>query len=102
MTVEGYVYSAMDLARRPVAPVPTAIVSNDCDTTTTTTDAAGHLSIRIRRVAADEWIIVRVHASDKVACQKRNGSIPAGYRVSLFLDGGRFGSQKCGDIRVGL
>jgi hypothetical protein len=102
MTVEGYVYSAMDLARGPVSPVPAAVVSNDWDTTTTTTDAAGHFAIRIRRVAADEWIIVRVQASDKAACQKLNGSIPAGYRVSLFLDGGPLGSQECGDIRVGL
>jgi hypothetical protein len=101
-TLEGQVYATMDPVRGPVSPLPGAVVSNDWDTATTTTDAAGRFAIRVRRVAGDEWVTVRVRVGGKEACQRLTGAIPDGYRVSLFLDGGFHRTQRCGGVRVGL
>ena len=88
--LEGRVFVALD--RQP-DPVAGATVSNNWDKTTTSTDAAGHFVLRVRRVAADEFVVIRAQTDDKAACQQFNGSV--GHKIDLFLDGGRFGSQKC-------
>src|SRR5205823_2559140 len=54
-TVEGRVYARFDEVRGPADPVVGAKVSNNWDQTTATTDSSGFV-IRVRRVAADEFM----------------------------------------------
>jgi hypothetical protein len=99
IVVEGHVYAALDPVRGPVAPIVGAAVSNNWDATSTMTDSAGRFVIRVKRVAPDEFVVLHVEAREKAACQRLAGGIPSGRAVNLFLDGGRFGSQRCPESR---
>lgn len=56
--IEGRVYARLDDVRGPVGPVAGATVSNNWDQTTATTDQSGRFVIRVKRVAADEFMIL--------------------------------------------
>src|SRR5258706_4311634 len=70
--IEGHVYERLDPIKAvPVAPVSGARVSNDWDSTSTTTDHLGAFHLRVRRVAEDEWIKFTARAGDMAACERR-------------------------------
>jgi hypothetical protein len=90
--VRGRVYAAFQPdPQTPPTPLTGAIVSSD--TATATTDDAGVFRIRVKRVAADEFTTLRVTAGDRTACRRLTGSVRG--PVTIFLDGGPFGSQNC-------
>jgi hypothetical protein len=93
-TIEGGVYARLDYVRGPVDPVAGATVSNNWDQTTATTDQSGRFSIRVKRVAADEFMIIQVDAGTRTACQRLAGTASP-HSLELFLDGGPFGTQRC-------
>jgi len=94
-TVEGRVYARLDPARGPVDPVAGAKVSNSWDQTTATTDDSGRFVIRVQRVAADEFMVLRVDTMGRAACQRMAGTGIGRQTLEIFLDGGRFGHQRC-------
>ena len=69
--VSGHVY-AEDAARTPVVG---AVVSNDWGPTTATTNARGEFRLRVRRVAADEWIKFTARVGETAACHRRVGPL---------------------------
>jgi len=93
-TIEGRVYAGHDEVRGPVDPVAGATVSNNWDRTTATTDQSGRFVIRVKRVAADEFMILRVDVAGKAACRRLAGTA-TGPILEIFLDGSPFGSQRC-------
>jgi hypothetical protein len=93
-TIEGRVHARYDKVRGPVDPVGGAKVSNNWDQTTATTDSSGRFVIRVRRVAADEFMVLRVETGVKAACQRLAGT-STGHVLEIFLDGGPFGHQRC-------
>src|SRR5438093_3349160 len=93
-TIEGRVYARFDKVRGPADPVVGAKVSNNWDQTTATTDSSGSV-IRVRRVAADEFMVLRVETGAKAACQRLAGTSTGGHVLEIFLDGGPFGHQRC-------
>jgi hypothetical protein len=94
-TIEGRVYARLDNVRGPVDPVAGALVSNNWDQTTATTDQSGRFVVRVRRVAADEFMVLRVESGGKTACQRLAGTATGRDVLEIFLDGGRFGNQRC-------
>ena len=94
-TVEGHVYARRDNVRGPVDPVVGATVSNNWDRTTATTDSSGRFAIRVKRVAADEFMDLRADSGGTVACQRLAGTSRDRYVIEIFLDGGPFGHQRC-------
>ena len=94
-TIEGRVYARFDKGRGPADPVVGAKVSNNWDQTTATTDSNGHFVIRVRRVAADEFMILRVETGATAACQRLAGTSTGHQVLEIFLDGGPFGHQRC-------
>ncbi|HEV3214281.1 MAG TPA: hypothetical protein VGZ27_01080 [Vicinamibacterales bacterium] len=94
-TIEGRVYARLDTVRGPLDPVVGAKISNNWDQTITTTDSNGRFTIRVTRVAADEFVVLRVDWGVKSACQRLAGTSRDLYAVEIFLDGGRFGNQRC-------
>jgi hypothetical protein len=56
-------------------PVPGAVVANDWDGTTSTTNAQGEFRMRVRRVAADEWIKFSARAGETAGCHRRVGPL---------------------------
>ena len=93
-TIDGGVYARLDDLRGPVDPVTAATVSNNWDQTTATTDQSGRFVIRVKRVAADEFMILRVDVGGKAACRRLAGTA-TGPNLEIFLDGSPFGSQRC-------
>jgi hypothetical protein len=93
-TIEGRVYARLDDVRGPVDPVAGAAVSNNWDQTTATTDQNGRFVIRVKRVAADEFMILRVELAGRAACRRLAGTA-TGPILDIFLDGSPFGSQRC-------
>ena len=93
-TIEGRVYARLDNGREPVDPVAGATVSNNWDQVTATTDHSGRFVIRLKRVAADEFMILRVDAAGNAACRRLAGTA-AGPILEIFLDGSPFGTQRC-------
>lgn len=89
--VRGRVYAA------PAAPRPVvgASVSSDSgpDWPTTTTNDAGEFRLRVRRVADDEYITLKVAARGRVVCRRLLGSTRG--PVLLFLDQASFRSAPC-------
>src|SRR5205807_7696332 len=73
-TVEGRLYARFDEVRGPADPVVGAKVSNNWDQTTATTDSSGRFVIRVRRVAADEFMVLRVETGAQAACQRLAGT----------------------------
>jgi hypothetical protein len=96
--IEGRVYEALDPVRGPMRPIAGAAVSNNWDDATTKTDADGRFALRVRRVAADEFLSLRAQIGDKAACRRLAGG-GAGHRIDLFADGGPFRSYTCQDTR---
>jgi len=94
-TVEGRVYARFDEVRGPADPVVGAKVSNNWDQTTATTDSSGRVVIRVRLVAADEFMVLRVETGAQAACQRLAGTSTGGHVLEIFLDGGPFGHQRC-------
>ena len=73
-TMEGRVYARVDKVREPADAVAGAIVSNNWDQTTATTDSSGRFVIRVRRVAgADTFDDRSVHPAGRSSCA-RGGS----------------------------
>jgi hypothetical protein len=93
-TIQGGVYARFDNVRGPVDPVAGATVLNNWDQTTATTDQSGRFSIRVKRVAADEFMVIHVDVGAKAACQRLAGTASP-KSLDLFLDGGPFGTQRC-------
>jgi hypothetical protein len=93
-TLEGRVYARLDNVRGPVDPIVGATVSNTWDHTTATTDQSGRFRLRVKRVAADEFMVIRVDAGTKAACQRLAGTASPN-PLELFLDGAPFGTQRC-------
>jgi hypothetical protein len=99
-TIEGRVYARLDETRGPLDAVVGARVSNNWDQTTATTDSSGRFVIRVKRVALDEFVILRVEAGDRTACHRMAGTSRDRYtEIQVFLDGGRFGHQRCESSR---
>jgi hypothetical protein len=97
--VRGRVYAAFQSdPQTPPTPLTGAIVSSD--TATATTDDAGGFRVRVKRVAADEFTTLRVEAGDRTACARLTGSVRG--PVTIFLDGGPFGSQRCASRGAGV
>ena len=71
--ISGKVYERDD-AVDDLVPVAGAVVSNDWDSTTATTDAQGEYRLRVRRVAADEFIKFTAHVGERAGCHQRVGS----------------------------
>ena len=71
--ISGTVYERHD-AVDDLVPVAGAVVSNDWDSTTATTDAQGEYRLRVRRVAADEFIKFTAHVGERAGCHQRVGS----------------------------
>ena len=93
-TIEGGVYARLDDVRGPVDPVAGATVSNNWDQTTATPDQNGRFIIRVKRVAADEFMVIHVDAGAETVCQRLAGTASPS-SLELFLDGGPFGTQRC-------
>jgi hypothetical protein len=93
-TIQGRVSARLDLVRGPVDPVGGATVSNNWDQTTATTDQSGRFVIRVKHVATDEFMILRVDVASQAACRRLAGTA-AGPILEIFLDGGPFGTQRC-------
>ena len=83
--VSGRVYKELGPRGTPVNPVSAATVSNDWDSTTAMTNARGEFRLRVRRVAADEWIKIVARAGDTAACQRRLGPVER-HTVDIVLD----------------
>ena len=74
--IAGYVYDRLDSPRRsPARPVSGAVISNDWDSTTATTNDRGEFRLRVRRVAADEFIKFTARAGESAGCHRRIGSL---------------------------
>src|SRR5688572_13666620 len=72
--MSGHVYQRLGSAGPPpLSPVSGAVISNDWDSTTATTDARGEFRVRVRRVAADEWIKFTARAGESAGCHRRIG-----------------------------
>ena len=72
--ISGHVYES-DSLRRTRTPVAGAVVFNDWDSTTATTNAQGEFRLRGRRVAEDESIKFTARAGDKAGWHRRVGSL---------------------------
>jgi uncharacterized protein (UPF0297 family) len=74
--VFGHVYERLDSpGRAPANPVIGAVISNDWDSTTTTTNDRGEFRLRVRRVAADEFIELTARAGESAGCHRRIGTL---------------------------
>ena len=82
--VTGHVYDAAGGAA--LAPVAGAVVSNDWDSTTSTTNAQGEFRMRVRRVAADEFIKFSARSGERAACDLRVGPLES-RTVDVVLNG---------------
>jgi len=71
--VVGHVYDAAGHAA--LTPVAGAVVSNDWDSTTSTTNAQGEFRMRVRRVAADEFIKFSARSGETAGCHRRVGPL---------------------------
>jgi len=71
--ISGKVYERDDAVDN-LRPVAGAVVSNDWDSTTATTDAQCEYRVRVRRVAADEFIKFTAHVGERAGCHQRVGS----------------------------
>jgi hypothetical protein len=78
--VAGRVYSAERL------PVAGATVTNDWDSATAGTNARGEFRVRVRRVAADEFMKFTARADAAAGCHRRVGSLES-IPVDIVLDG---------------
>ena len=68
----------------PSEPVANAVVSNDWDATTTTTDADGSFRLPLtKRVAADEFVVVTVRTRNVVFAQPMLGALHKNVRIVL-------------------
>ena len=79
--VVGHVYESY-AAEIPVAG---AIVSNDWDSTTATTNDRGEFRLRVRQVAVDEHIKFTARSGERTAYQRRIGS-PKPTPVNIVLN----------------
>ena len=68
--ISGRVYDGADRA-----PVVGAMVSNDWDSTTATTNDLGEFRMRVRRVAADEFIKFTARSGETAGCHRRIGPL---------------------------
>ena len=59
--MQGVVYAAFDPVRGPRNPIAGAVVSDDMDGALAISDRDGRFSIRVRRIADDEFQIGRAH-----------------------------------------
>jgi len=71
--ISGHVYERLDSGER--AAVIGAVVSNDWDTTTATTNVLGEFRLRVRRVAPDEFMKFTARDGEAAACHLRVGSL---------------------------
>ena len=69
--VVGHVYDSHSANRLPVAG---AVVSNDWDSTTAKTNEQGEFRLRVRQVAADEYIKFTARSGARTAYHLRVGS----------------------------
>ena len=69
--IVGHVYDAAGRG----TPVAGAVVSNDWDSTTSTTNTQGEFHMRVRRVAADEWIKFSAWFGDTAGCHRQVGPL---------------------------
>ena len=76
----GHVYEA-DWA----APVAEAVVSNNWDSNTAITNARGEFRLRVRRVAADEFVKFTARSGERTAYHLRVGS-PKPTPVNIVLN----------------
>lgn len=72
--ISGHVYES-DSFGGARAAVAGAVVSNDWDSTTATTNAQGEFRLRVRRVAEDELIKFTARAGHKAGWHRRVGSV---------------------------
>jgi hypothetical protein len=71
--ISGHVYGGLDHSG-PSAPVPDALVSNDWDATTSTTDVNGDFRLPLsHRLADDEFVVLTVRAGDVTVRQQMIG-----------------------------
>jgi hypothetical protein len=82
--VAGHVYDAAGSAA--LTPVAGAVVSNDWDSTTSTTNAQGEFWMRVRRVAADEFIKFSARSGETAACHLRVGPLDS-RTVDVVMNG---------------
>ena len=73
--ITGHVYRGLNDHFGPFDPVNGAVVSNDWDSTTTTTDAVGYFNLPLtKRIAGDEFVVVTVRSGDIVFRQPMVGA----------------------------
>jgi hypothetical protein len=82
--ISGHVYDAA----RGAAPAAGAMVSNDWDSTTAITNVHGEFRLRVRRVAADEFIKFTARAGESEGCHQRIGTLES-IPVDIYLKGRR-------------
>jgi len=78
----GHVYEADSTGAAPVAD---AVVSNNWDSNTATTNARGEFRLRVRRVAADEFVKFTARSGERTAYHLRVGS-PKPTPVDIVLN----------------
>jgi hypothetical protein len=72
--VEGHVYRGFNSYSGPVDPVSGAVVSNDWDSTTSTTDGSGYFRLALtKRIGADEFVVLTVKSGTTVVRQPMVG-----------------------------
>jgi hypothetical protein len=72
--IKGHVFSGFKKYVGPVGPVSGAVVSNDWDSTTSTTDDSGYFRLALtKKVAADEFVVLTVKSGDTVVRQPMIG-----------------------------
>ena len=82
--ISGHVY---DSARgADLIPAVGAVVSNDWGSTTATTNVRGEFRLRVRRVAADEWIKFTARVGETAGCHRRVGPLES-RPVEIYLKG---------------
>jgi hypothetical protein len=65
--IEGHVSSGFNNYLGPVDPVSGAVVSNDWDSTTSTTDENGYFRLALtKRIAGDEFVVLTVQSGRAV------------------------------------
>jgi len=86
-TVEGRVYRRFDSVRGPTDPIVGVTISNNWDHTTARTDSTGRFVMRVKRVAPDECVILRIDIAGRAACLRLAGTSSDIFNVQIFFDG---------------
>ena len=72
--ITGHVYTRFAKNSGPLMPVGNAVISNDWDSTTSTTDSSGSFRLALtKRIAADEFVVLTARSDDTAVRQPMIG-----------------------------